>query len=73
MAVPIAYGESLGLVMGVTAGALLFITIFLQTWRHFPKMDSAMRLRQSLMSAGILAAVILVVVYTATVLLTRFL
>ena len=49
----------------IAFGVPFWFMIFLQTYRHFPKMESAKRMSMSISSATILTAILLGVVFLA--------
>lgn len=49
----------------VFAGAIVFMFVFLETYRHFPKMGKEQRIMHCLKISTIMALVIMVILYFA--------
>jgi len=67
----LALSAALMIPIGGTFGSLFWIMIFLQTYRHFPKIDNRERFLMSAKSATILTGILLAVTYVSLLLLMR--
>lgn len=52
--------ELIAIVIPVVLSVIAWIMVFLETYRHFPKMEKAKRISMSVQSATLLALVIIV-------------
>jgi len=55
----------LGLPALLFFGSVFWLIIYLQTYRHFPKMEQRMRVRKSIIDATIMTLSLLAVVFVA--------
>jgi len=63
--------EMIALPLMAIFGSLLWIMIFLQTYRHFPKMDKSQRISLSVSSATIATVAVMAIVYVFMYLLLK--
>jgi uncharacterized membrane protein YidH (DUF202 family) len=63
--------EMIALPLMAIFGSLLWIMIFLQTYRHFPKMDKHQRISMSVSSATIATVAVMAIVYVFMYLLLK--
>ena len=71
MASILVYSAALMIPIGGVFGTLFWITIFMQTLRHFPKMDKHQRIMMSAASATLLTFILLAITYLALIFLLR--
>jgi len=61
----------IAIVFSIVGGLFIFPFIFLQTYRHFPKMDSRQRLMLSLENSTVLSIVLAAVLFISLIILVR--
>ena len=67
----VIYSAELTIIVGGIFGILLWIMVFLQTYRHFPKMSKRQRLLMSVGIATLLTFIVLVICFLSMILLTK--
>ena len=64
--------QTMFLLIASLFGLLGWLMVFLETYRHFPKMDSDERFRLSFTNATVMTGMVLVIVYIAFYYYFRF-
>jgi len=67
----VIYSAELTIIVGGIFGILLWIMVFLQTYRHFPKMSKKQRIILSVGIATLLTFIVLVICFLSMILLTK--